>query len=146
MQPTGITEPQGRFELILESAGGASLTAAIERIAARGTIVVYGNSSGEPTAINFRDFAEHQNARIQAFHYFTSEPEERFGPDLAVLAGLIADGSLKPRIAEYSWRDLSRIGPCCATGRSPARPCFISNSDDKRRQPWRSRSVTRSRR
>src|SRR5438067_12529107 len=132
---TAIGDAQGRFELILESAGGASLTAAIERIAARGTIVVYGNSSGEPTAINFRDFAEHQNARIQAFHYFTSEPEERFGPDLAVL---IADGSLKPRIAEYSWRDLSRIGPCCATGRSPARPCFISNSDDKRRQPWRS--------
>src|SRR5207237_8031385 len=27
---TGITEPQGRFELILESAGGASLTAALE--------------------------------------------------------------------------------------------------------------------
>src|SRR5438477_2843837 len=60
---TGIEQTQGRFELILEAAGGASLTAAIERIGARGTIVVYGNSSGEPTAINFRDFAEHQNAR-----------------------------------------------------------------------------------
>ena len=121
---TGITEPKGRFELILESAGGASLTAAIERIAARGTIVVYGNSSGEPTAINFRDFAEHQNARIQAFHYFTSEPEERFGPDLAVLAGLIADGSLKPRIAEYSWRDLSRIGPLLRDRQIPGKAVF----------------------
>jgi NADPH2:quinone reductase len=121
---TDITQAQGRFELILESAGGASLTAAIERIAARGTIVVYGNSSGEPTAINFRDFAEHQNARIQAFHYFTSEPEERFGPDLAVLAGLIADGSLKPRIAEYSWRDLSRIGPLLRDRQIPGKAVF----------------------
>src|SRR5947207_1161763 len=120
----GIEQAQGRFELILESAGGASLTAAIERIAARGTIVVYGNSSGEPTAINFRDFAEHQNAGIQAFHYFTSEPEERFGPDLAVLAGLIADGSLKPRIAEYSWRDLSRIGPLLRDRQIPGKAVF----------------------
>ncbi|HEY4471488.1 MAG TPA: zinc-binding dehydrogenase [Stellaceae bacterium] len=121
---TDITEAQGRFELILESAGGNSLTAAIERIAARGTIVVYGNSSGEPTAINFRDFAEHQNARIQAFHYFTSEPEERFGPDLALLAGLIADGSLKPRIAEYSWRELARIGPLLRERQIPGKAVF----------------------
>lgn len=121
---TDITEAQGRFELILESAGGNSLTAAIGRIAARGTIVVYGNSSGEPTAINFRDFAEHQNARIQAFHYFTSEPEERFGPDLALLAGLIADGSLKPRIAEYSWRELARIGPLLRERQIPGKAVF----------------------
>src|SRR6266576_3472814 len=121
---TAIGDAQGRFELILESAGGASLTAAIERIAARGTIVVYGNSSGEPTAINFRDFAEHQNDRIQAFHYFTAEPEERFGPDLAVLVGLIADGSLKPRIAEYSWRDLSRIGPLLRDRQIPGKAVF----------------------
>jgi NADPH:quinone reductase-like Zn-dependent oxidoreductase len=72
---------------------------------------VFGNSSGEPTEINFRDFAEHQNARIQAFHYFTSEPEERFGPDLALLASLVADGSLRPVVVEHSWRDLARIGP-----------------------------------
>ena len=108
---TRIEEAQGRFALILESAGGASLSAAIERIDHRGTVVIFGNSSGEPTELNFRDFAEHQNARIQGFHYFTSEPEERFGPDLALLASLVADGSLQPRIAEHSWRDLARVGP-----------------------------------
>src|SRR5438067_8776632 len=121
---TDITQAQGRFELILESAGGASLTAAIERIAARGAIVVYGNSSGEPTALNFRDFAEHQNARIQAFHYFTSEAEERFGPDLALLAGLIADGSLKPRVTEHSWRELARIGPLLGDRQIPGKAVF----------------------
>ena len=106
-----IDKAQGLFGLILESAGGASLAAAIAHIEAKGTIVVFGNSSGEPTELNFRDFAEHQNARIQAFHYFTSEPEERFGPDLALLAGLVADGSLRPRIAEHGWRDIARVGP-----------------------------------
>ena len=74
-------------------------------------VVIFGNSSGEPTAINFRDFGEHQNARIQAFHYFTSEAEARFAPVLALLASLVADGSLRPRIVEHGWRDLARIGP-----------------------------------
>ena len=107
----GIDKAEGRFGLILEAAGGASLAAAIARVEAKGTIVIFGNSSGEPTAINFRDFAEHPNARIQSFSYFTSEPEERFAPDLALLAALVGDGSLKPALVESSWRDLARIGP-----------------------------------
>src|SRR5271154_955186 len=106
-----IDEAEGPFGLILEAAGGASLSAAIARIEAKGTIVIFGNSSGEPTAINFRDFAEHPNARIQSFSYFTSEAEERFAPDLALLASLVAEGSLKVALVESSWRDLARIGP-----------------------------------
>lgn len=108
---TDIDQAQGRFALILEAAGGASLKAAIERVEARGTVVIFGNSSGEPTEIDFRQFGEHQNARIQAFHYFTCEAEDRFAPDLALLASLVADGSLKPRIIEHDWRDINRVGP-----------------------------------
>jgi NADPH:quinone reductase len=107
----GIDKAEGRFGLILEAAGGASFAAAIARIEAKGTIVIFGNSSGEPTSINFRDFAERPNARIQSFSYFTSEAEERFAPDLALLASLVADGSLKLALVESSWRDLARIGP-----------------------------------
>ena len=107
----GTDQAQGPFALILESAGGASLAAAIARIEARGTIVIFGNSSGEPTATSFRDFAEHANARIQSFSYFTSEAEDRFAPDLALLASLIGDGSLKPVLAEHSWRDIAKVGP-----------------------------------
>src|SRR5579883_2286007 len=107
---TDIAAATGRFGLILEAAGGASLKAAIGLIEAKGTIVVYGNSSGEDTPLNFRDFAEHQNARIQGFHYFTSEPEERFAPDLALLAGLVADGSLRPLIVEHDWSELAAAG------------------------------------
>ncbi len=107
---TNIEQAQGRFELVLEAAGGASLTAAIARVEAKGVVVIYGNSSGESTPLNFRDFAEHQNARLQGFHYFTSEPEEKFGPDLALLVSLVADGSLKPRIVEHDWHEIPAVG------------------------------------
>jgi NADPH:quinone reductase len=107
----GIDQARGNFALILESAGGSSLAGAISRIEPNGTIVVFGNSSGEPTPFSFRDLAEHPNARIQGFSYFTSEAEERFAPDLALLVSLVADGSLKPHVVEHSWRELSGIGP-----------------------------------
>ena len=107
----GIDRVEGNFALILESAGGSSLAAAIARIEAKGTIVIFGNSSGDPTPFSFRDLAEHPNARIHGFSYFTSEAEDRFAPDLALLAWLVADGSLKPHLVEHSWRELARIGP-----------------------------------
>jgi NADPH:quinone reductase-like Zn-dependent oxidoreductase len=107
----GIDNVQGNFALILESAGGSSLAGAIAHIEPKGTIVVFGNSSGEPTPFSFRDLADHPNARIQGFSYFTSEAEVRFAPDLALLASLVADGSLKPHVVEHSWRELARIGP-----------------------------------
>lgn len=108
---TGIDQAEGRFGLILEAVGGASLAAAIARVEAKGAVVIFGNSSGEPTAINFRDFAAHPNARIQSFSYFTSEAEDRFAPDLALLAALVAEGSLKLALVESSWRDVAQIGP-----------------------------------
>jgi NADPH:quinone reductase len=117
-------EAQGRFALILESAGGPSLAAAIRHIEAKGTIVVFGNSSGEPTPISFRDFAEHPNARIQSFSYFTSEAEERFAPDLALLVSLVADGSLKPQLVERSWRDIAQIGPRLRNRQIPGKAVF----------------------
>ena len=107
----GIDNAQGRFALILESGGGESLARAIQLVEAEGTVVVYGNSSTEPTTIGFANFRGAPNSRVQSFSYFTSEAEERFAPDLALLVSLIADGSLKPQIGvERSWRDLVQVG------------------------------------
>jgi NADPH:quinone reductase len=89
----GIEKGQGRFGLILESVGGASLAHAIKLVEAKGTVVVFGNSSGEPTTLTFADFRGAPNSRVQSFSYFTSEAEERFAPDLALLVSLVADGS-----------------------------------------------------
>jgi NADPH2:quinone reductase len=52
-----IDQAQGTFPLILESVGGASLAAAIKKLAPCGVVVIFGNSSGEPTSISFRDFS-----------------------------------------------------------------------------------------
>lgn len=107
----GIENAQGQFALILESGGGASLAKAIELVEPRGTVVVYGNSSAEPTTLGFANFRGAPNSRVQSFSYFTSEPEDRFAPDLALLVSLIAGGSLKPRIGvEQSWRALLSVG------------------------------------
>lgn len=106
----GIDKAQGRFGLILESSGGTSLAHAIRLVEPKGTVVVYGNSSGEPTTLAFADFRGAPNSRVQSFSYFYSEAEDRFAPDLALLVSLVADGSLKPRIgAERSWRDFATV-------------------------------------
>ena len=106
----GIEQAQGRFGLILESAGGASLATALHLVDANGAVVVFGNSSGETTSISFADFRGGQNARLQSFFSFTSGPEEQFAPDLALLVSLVADKSLTPQTGpERNWRDIARV-------------------------------------
>ena len=106
----GIDNAPGRYALILESAGGASLATALKLVEAHGTVVVYGNSSGEMTPVSFTDFRGGQNARLQSFFYFTSGTEAQFAPDLALLVSLIADGSLTPRTGPArSWRDIAQV-------------------------------------
>lgn len=119
-----IEKAEGPFALILEAAGGASLAAAIARVATKGTVVVFGNSSGEPTTLSFRDFAARQNARVQSFFYFTSEAEERFAPDLALLAALVADGALVPHLVTRSWHDLAATGPLLRDRQIPGKAVF----------------------
>jgi NADPH:quinone reductase len=106
----GIEDAPGRYSLILESAGGRSLSEAVNHTEPNGTVVVYGNSSGEPSTIRFQDFRPAQNARIVSFFYFTSGPEEMFAPDIAQLVSLIADGSLHPVVGiERSWTELATV-------------------------------------
>ncbi len=98
-----------QYDLVLESVGGRSLTMALQHLAPNGTIVVFGNSSQQPTAISFADFAGHANARIQSFFSYLSGPPESFGKDLAVLVSLVAAGKLHPQIGiEANWRDVEQ--------------------------------------
>jgi NADPH:quinone reductase len=126
----GIETAQGRFGLILESAGGASLAQAIRLVEAKGTVVVYGNSSGESTTLGFADFRGAPNSRVQSFSYFTSEPEDRFGPDLALLVSLVADGSLKPRIGvERNWRDFAAVAEQLRDRRVSGKAVFLVDAE-----------------
>jgi NADPH:quinone reductase len=122
----GINNAQGRFALILEAAGGASLAAALRMVEAKGTIVVFGNSSGEPTAISFAGFRDAQNARIQSFFYFTSGPEEQFAPDLELLVSLVADGSLRPETGPgHNWHEIVCIAEDLRARRVAGKAVFM---------------------
>lgn len=100
----------GLYELILESIGGKSLKGAIEHVAPGGNIVVYGNTSGEPTPFSFMDFWNAQNARIHALFHFTAEPPTAIGRDLTVLAELLGAGRLRPNIGgEHDWSELAKV-------------------------------------
>jgi NADPH:quinone reductase-like Zn-dependent oxidoreductase len=114
----GIDAAQGRFALILESAGGASLAAALRLVEPAGVVVVFGNSSGEASAISFADFRAAQNARLQSFFFFTSGSEDQFAPDLALLVSLIAHDAVRPRIGSAgSWRDIASVATALAERR-----------------------------
>jgi len=121
----GIENAQGRYRLILEAAGGASLAHALKLVEPNGTIAVYGNSSTEPTSISFADFRGAQNARIQSFFYFTSEPEEQFAPDMALLVSLVADGALKPVIGvETGWKNFAAAAAALRARRIQGKAVF----------------------
>jgi len=87
----------GPYHLVLEGVGGAVFTAAVRRMVAGGTTVLYGGPAGA-SELRLRDFYADgaHNARIIGF--VSTEPEQTKGEDLAILAGLMADGRLTPRI------------------------------------------------
>ena len=121
----GIENAPGRYALILESGGGASLSEAVKRVEPNGIVAVYGNSSAEPSSIGFADFRAAQNARIQSFFYFTSGPEEMFAPDLALLVSLVAGGSLRPLIGtERSWTGIATVAEALRARRLAGKAVF----------------------
>ncbi|MDQ3569984.1 MAG: zinc-binding dehydrogenase [Actinomycetota bacterium] len=98
---------EGEFDLVLESAGGASLAAALALVAPQGTVVCFGNSSREATTFDAGSFFSKSGARLHAFVLF---PElDRLGTgalDLAHLVELTAKDRLEASVGlETSWHD-----------------------------------------
>jgi NADPH2:quinone reductase len=99
-------DASGPFDVILESAGGPSMAAAIKHVAPGGLIVSFGNSSREPSPFDFATFAAgHPDARIET--YFSYRREAHAGEDLEVLLGLVAAGRLAADVGlEAPWSEL----------------------------------------
>jgi NADPH:quinone reductase-like Zn-dependent oxidoreductase len=101
-----IADADGGQHLIAESVGGDSLATALTKIAPRGTVVVFGTSSGEKTPIDIYDFIGHEGARLVSYlSYAHPEPP---GEDLAVLVDLVAADRLHLTLGFVA--DWSRIG------------------------------------
>ncbi len=94
------------FDLILESVGGESLERAIRQVAAGGTVVLFGNSSNEPSSVTFADFRGRPGARIEAFFVYESGSQPSFGDDLQLLADMVAGERLHPEVGlELGWTE-----------------------------------------
>jgi NADPH:quinone reductase-like Zn-dependent oxidoreductase len=101
-----VSSLKGPFDLILESVGGESLTAALRLVGRDGTVVLFGNSSGQDSTVSFGSFAGRAHARLYAFFVYESGEPPTFGSDLALLAGEIGADRLQPQVGlEASWRD-----------------------------------------
>ena len=88
---------RGRFDLILESVGGATLGRLVTMVDPQGTLVMFGNSSDETTTFNVCDIYNDAAIRIHGFElFFGGDP---FGRDLAYLVTLVAEGRLDPQLA-----------------------------------------------
>jgi NADPH:quinone reductase-like Zn-dependent oxidoreductase len=94
-----------RFDVILESVGGDSLTTALRLVARDGIVVMFGNSSGQEARVAFGSIMSAPHARLYAFFIYESGEPPTFGADLAQLAAEIAAGRVQPHVGlEGSWR------------------------------------------
>src|SRR3954447_7038226 len=97
---------EGPFDLVLESAGGASLDAALARVAPGGTVLIFGKSSRQPSTIDFTAFFGHEEATIRS--YFSARHEADAGRLLAVLLDLLSADRLHVEVGfEGSWDRLN---------------------------------------
>src|SRR5713226_5973792 len=101
-----VSTLQERFDVILESVGGDSLTAALRLVGRDGIVVMFGNSSGQEARVAFGSIMAAPHARLYAFFVYESGEPPTFGSDLALLAAEVAAGRLHPQVGfESSWRD-----------------------------------------
>jgi NADPH:quinone reductase-like Zn-dependent oxidoreductase len=96
-----------RFEAIVEGVGGATLGAALQRVAPRGVVVSFASSDTETTFPTRALFGGAPGAILRGLFVFEEiERTGTAGSDLARLAALVAAGELHTQIdLQASWRD-----------------------------------------
>lgn len=103
----GELSPEGvRADVILESVGGASLAAALQRVAPWGIVVAFGNSSGEPTSFDVSSFYPHSGSRLYGLRVFDElDRHDSAVRDLRFLAEQVSAGRLDTQVSlRRSWR------------------------------------------
>jgi NADPH2:quinone reductase len=102
-----LTSEGEHFDVILESVGGASLGAALGRVAPAGIVIAFGFSSGEPTTFDVSRFYRRRGARLYGLSVFDEIDRHRSAVrDLRFLAEEVAAGRLDPQVSlTASWRE-----------------------------------------
>lgn len=119
----GLDGLSGHYDLALDAVGGDYPGRLATLITPEGTLVIYGNSSGEPTVLqDIRDFYLGGLRRIQGFTIFSTLAPSPPGRDLGHLAQLVAEGELNPHVdSALSWSELGeglrRLGDRSVAGK-----------------------------
>ena len=107
----GAARPYGPFWLILDSLGGAALSAALGMLQPNGTCVTFGVSEASSTTFESRGFFGTGGVKLYGltlFHELMSV--ERAGIGLRLLAELIEAKKLRPQIGvEAPWGEIGTI-------------------------------------
>jgi NADPH:quinone reductase-like Zn-dependent oxidoreductase len=89
------------MDVVLESVGGGTLTAALTRVAPRGLVIWFGQAGRVPATLDFFSFFDqHQSTTIRHFDYTDSDVSD--DSDLATLVRLTAADRLHPEIGDTS--------------------------------------------
>lgn len=96
---TSIDELSGRYDLVLESAGGDSLARLATMVDPLGTLVMFGNSSNSLTSFDVRKVYLGGQVKLQSFTCFVTFAGDPPGRDLGYLAGLVAEAALDPQVS-----------------------------------------------
>lgn len=100
---TTVHDAGDGFDVALESVGGSSLPAALERVRGKGLVVWFGQASRQPATLDFFHLLRHTpSVSLRQFDY-TDGPA--YGHDLSTLVRLVDQGHLHPeigRVADWS--------------------------------------------
>jgi NADPH:quinone reductase len=102
--------PYAPFDLVLESIGGTSLSAALTMLAPGGTCVIFGVSESSEVRFDAGAFYRIGATTLYGLMLHLEFGNEPPNVSLARLAGLVADGKLKPAIeVEAPWTEIDRV-------------------------------------
>ena len=101
----------GPYHLILDSVGGSALGAALGMLAPDGTCVTFGVSEAPKATFDSGAFFRSGGSRLYGLVLFPElRKVEPASTGLAILAAMIAGGTLRPRIAiEANWTEIGAV-------------------------------------
>jgi NADPH2:quinone reductase len=101
-------DPEGpRYDVVIESVGGATLATAMTRLRSWGIVINFGISSGEDSTFNASAFYPQVGVRLYGLRVFDEvDRNDSAVRDLTFLAGEVAAGRLDTQVdLVLSWRE-----------------------------------------
>lgn len=100
----------GPYDLIIDSVGGDTLAALLPQLAPQGICVAVGFSSSNTATIDMMNLVTSGGRTLYSFFLGEELTRQSAADDLSLLARLVADGRLTPRIeVEAPWTEIDTV-------------------------------------